>query len=74
LGDGLTQAFGLSGIDDRLLVKEIDGREMGHGLEGRRGGVVLLGGDPPGVIGGRENVLVIFGTHGKGAMMANGTK
>ena len=50
--------------DDRLLMQEIDGGEVRHRVKGGRGGGVLLGGDPPGMIGGGKDGLVILRGHG----------
>ncbi len=62
---GLAQALSLSGADDRLFEQKIDGRKMGHRLKRRRRRMKLFVGEPPGVVGGGKNVLVILGSHGR---------
>ncbi len=59
----LAQTLGLLVIDHQLLEQEIDRRNFGHGGQSGHGSVVLIQGDPAGVVGGGENKLVMLGSH-----------
>ena len=61
----LAQALRLFRRDDRLFQQKIDRRQMGHRLQCRHRGVILVEIDPAGMIRGGKNELVMLGSHGK---------